>query len=173
MGDRSAYDFQFRSLDGAAMPLGDFEGRVLLIVNTASRCGFTRQYAALETLSREREVQGLTVIGIPCNDFGGQEPGAEPEIGDFCRSEYRVTFPLTSKAHVRGSEIAPFYRWAGGQAGFLGRPLWNFHKYLIGRDGRFITWFSSLTKPESAKIARALDHALAGPRAGEGTILAL
>ncbi len=103
----------------------------------------------------------LTVLGVPCNQFGGQEPGSEVEIGAFCQKNYGVTFPLTAKCDVTGDDAHPFYIWAGEQAGLLGRPKWNFHKYLIARDGQFIDWFSTRTKPDGPKIVAAVKAALA------------
>ena len=156
----NAHDFDFTALDGKPLPLAQFKGRVLLVVNTASACGFTPQYAELEELWKQYEGQGLTVLGVPCNQFGGQEPGSETEIGAFCQKNYGVTFPLTAKCAVKGKEQHPFYAWAGEQAGLLGRPKWNFHKYLIGRDGQFIDWFSTQTKPMGPKITAAVKAAL-------------
>ena len=106
------------------------------------------------------KARGLVVLGVPCNDFGAQEPGTADEIAKFCQVNYGVTFPLTAKAVVKGGHAHPFYQWAGEQAGLLGRPKWNFHKYLIGRNGEFIDWFSSPTSPMGPKIGKALDAAL-------------
>jgi glutathione peroxidase len=156
----NAYDFKFEALDGKALPLSGFKNRVLLIVNTASECGFTPQYAGLEELWQRDRGQGLTVIGVPCNQFGKQEPGTAAEIGAFCEKNYGVTFPVTTKVDVKGKAAHPFYIWAGGKAGAIGQPVWNFHKYLIGRDGEFIDWFSSATKPTGPKITRAINAAL-------------
>lgn len=156
----NAYDFTFEALDGSALPLSGFKGRVLLIVNTASECGFTPQYAGLEELWQRDRARGLTVIGVPCNQFGKQEPGTADEIGLFCEKNYGVTFPMTAKVDVKGRGAHPFYVWAGGKAGVIGQPVWNFHKYLIGRDGELIDWFSSATKPTGPKITRAVTAAL-------------
>ncbi|MFT3987361.1 glutathione peroxidase [Aestuariivirga sp.] len=157
----TAYDFSFTAIDGAPLPLSSFRGKVLLVVNTASECGFTPQYEGLEQLWQARKGQGLVVLGVPCNDFGAQEPGTSGEIAQFCKVNYGVTFPLTTRSVVKGAEAHPFYKWAGEQAGLIGRPKWNFHKYLIGRQGEFITWFSSVAKPTGPKIGKALDQALA------------
>lgn len=156
----NAYDFTFDGFDGGPLPLSDFKNRVLLIVNTASECGFTPQYAGLEELWQRERDKGLTVIGVPCNQFGKQEPGTAAEIGAFCEKNYGVTFPMTAKVDVKGRAAHPFYVWAGGKAGVIGQPVWNFHKYLIGRDGAFIDWFSSATKPAGPKITRAVAAAL-------------
>jgi glutathione peroxidase len=155
-----AYQFVFTALDGSALPLSRFAGKAMLIVNTASQCGYTPQYKDLEALWKARHDQGLAVIGVPCNQFGRQEPGSEAEIAQFCEVNYGVTFPLTSKCDVKGKSAHPFYRWAAGKAGAEGEPQWNFHKYLIGRDGRFAGWFSSQTKPLGPKIAKALEPVL-------------
>jgi glutathione peroxidase len=156
----NAYDFEFAALDGGPLPLKQFAGQVMLVVNTASECGYTPQYEGLEALWQEKRGAGLVVIGVPCNQFGGQEPGDAAEIGAFCQKRFGVTFPLTEKCAVRGKQAHPFYVWAGEQAGLLGRPKWNFHKYLIGRDGAFIDWFSTQTTPQGPKITRAIDEAL-------------
>jgi len=156
----TAYDFSFTAIDGAPLPLSSFRGKVLLVVNTASECGFTPQYEGLEQLWQARKAQGLVVLGVPCNDFGAQEPGTSGEIAQFCKVNYGVTFPLTARTVVKGAEAHPFYKWAGERAGPIGRPKWNFHKYLIGRQGEFITWFSSVAKPTGPKIGKALDQAL-------------
>jgi glutathione peroxidase len=156
----NAHDFTFTALDGTPLPLAQFKGRVLLVVNTASACGYTPQYAGLEELWKAHGSEGLTVLGVPCNQFGGQEPGSAMEIGAFCERNYGVTFPLTAKYDVKGEAAHPFFVWAGEQAGLLGRPKWNFHKYLIGRDGGFIDWFSTQAKPTGPKITAAIKAAL-------------
>jgi len=161
--EQTAHDFTFTAIDGAALPLKQFAGKIVLVVNTASECGSTPQYEGLEQLWQENKDRGLVVLGVPCNDFGGQEPGTESQIASFCQKNYGVSFPLTAKAHVKGKAAHPFYQWAGEQAGLLGRPKWNFHKYLIGRDGRFVDWFSTQAKPTGPKIRRALEEALTAP----------
>lgn len=155
-----AYDFAFTRLTGEKLPLAEFRGQAVLVVNTASECGYTPQYEELEQLWQANKDKGLVVLGVPCNQFGGQEPGSEAEIGAFCRKNYGVTFPLTSKNDVKGKAAHPFYIWAGKEAGLLGQPKWNFHKYLIGRDGSFAGWFSSAAKPTGPKIRKALEQAL-------------
>ncbi len=155
-----AYDFSFTRLTGEALPLSQFRGQAILVVNTASECGYTPQYAELEKLWQAMKDNGLVVLGVPCNQFGGQEPGTEAEIGAFCRKNYGVSFPLTAKNDVKGNMAHPFYKWAGEEAGAEGQPKWNFHKYLIGRDGSFIGWFSSETKPTGPKIKKMLQKLL-------------
>ena len=157
---KTAHDFSFTGIDGKPLPLAQFEGKVLLVVNTASECGFTPQYEGLEELWKTYGEKGLVIVGVPSNDFGGQEPGSSQEIATFCKINYGVTFPLADKTVVKGDAAHPFYKWAGEQAGLMGRPKWNFHKYLIGRDGRFVDWFSTQTKPTGPKIKAAVEAAL-------------
>ena len=159
--ETSLHDFALTGIDGKPMPLSQFAGRVVLLVNTASECGYTPQYQGLEKLWLDCKDKGLVVVGVPCNDFGAQEPGEAAEIATFCEVNYGVTFPLTAKTVVSGEAAHPLYRWAGAQAGMLGRPSWNFHKYLFGRDGKFVDWFSTPTKPSSGKIIAAVEKALA------------
>jgi glutathione peroxidase len=160
MAETTAYDFTLTGIDGKPMSLAQFKGHPLLIVNTASECGYTPQYEDLEKLWLAYKDKGLVVIGVPSNDFGGQEPGTAEEIASFCKLNYGVTFLLADKTVVKGAKAHPFYQWAGEQAGMLGRPKWNFHKYLIGSDGRFIDWFSTQTKPMSPKVTAAVDKAV-------------
>jgi glutathione peroxidase len=156
----NAHDFAFKRLTGEALPLKDFKGKAVLIVNTASECGYTPQYEELEKLWQANKDKGLVVLGVPCNQFGAQEPGTEAEIGAFCRKNYGVSFPMTAKNDVKGKEAHPFYQWANKEAGPSGQPKWNFHKYLIGRDGSLAGWFTSQTKPTGPKIHKALEKVL-------------
>lgn len=158
--DQTAYDFIFESLKGEPMPLEDFEGRPLLIVNTASKCGFTPQYKELEAIWRKYADDGLVVIGVPSNDFSNQEPGNAAEIANFCEINFGVDFPLTEKVHVTGTQTHPLFQWLAKEGGFLSKPRWNFYKYVIGRDGKLVDWFASTTTPGSAKVERALKKAL-------------
>ncbi|HEV2676159.1 MAG TPA: glutathione peroxidase [Aliidongia sp.] len=157
---KTAYDFELVTLKGERFDLAPFAGRPLLIVNTASRCGFTPQYAGLSEVWKRHRAEGLLVIGVPSNDFGQQEPGGAGEIGAFCEANYGVDFPMMEKVHVRGPGAHPLFRWLAAEGGFFARPRWNFFKYLIGRDGQLKDWFASPTKPESAKIGRALRRAI-------------
>ena len=157
----SAFGFQFNSIEGNNMPLSDFEGKVLLVVNTASKCGFTKQYKGLVKIWKRYADHGLVVIAVPSNDFGGQEPGKEEKIKDFCEVTYGVDFPMTEKTVVSGVSAHPFYRWANETVGAVGQPRWNFHKYLISRDGQIVQWFSSITSPDSAKVIKAIEKQLA------------
>jgi glutathione peroxidase len=159
--ESGAHIFSFTAIDGAPLPLSAFRGKALLVVNTASRCGFTSQYERLQALWMRHRDEGLVVIGVPCNQFGGQEPGGSGDVIRFCAERYRISFPLTMKVDVRGASAHPFFAWAAEQAGFLGRPRWNFHKYLIGRDGGFRTWFSTFTNPEALRVNAAITRALA------------
>lgn len=158
----SAHDFVFVSLAGREpLPLSRYRGRVLLIVNTASRCGFTPQYAKLQALHERYRDRGLVVIGVPSNDFGGQEPGSEAGIARFCAARFGVSFPLTAKVRVRGPDAHPFYRWARAWFGFAGAPRWNFHKYLVARDGRLVDYFHAFTPPDAPRLIRAVEAELA------------
>jgi glutathione peroxidase len=158
---KSAYDFSFKTLVGeAAMPLSAFKGKVLLVVNTASQCGFTSQYTGLEKLYKDYKDRGLVVIGVPSNDFGGQEPGSSEEIAKFCKLNYGVSFPMASKEVVSGDGAHPFYGWAKSTLGFGTAPKWNFHKYLVDKNGKLIDHFNSTTGPDSQSLVDAVEKAL-------------
>jgi glutathione peroxidase len=160
---RQPIDWSTVSLDsigGGPLPAGDYKGRVVLLVNTASLCGFTGQYRGLEELWRKYKDKGLVVLGVPSNDFGGQEPGSKEEIKRFCEATFDVTFPLADKQSVIGPDAHPLYRWAAVQTGPLGTPSWNFHKILIGRDGRVIDWFTAMSGV-GPKLDSAIEAALA------------
>lgn len=159
--DKSAFDFDFQSLKGQPMPLSAFAGQPVIIVNTASKCGFTPQYKGLEEVWQQHKAKGLVVLGVPSNDFGGQEPGDSMEISQFCEINFGVDFPLTEKVHVKGSDAHPLFEWIGRQGGMLAKPRWNFYKYFIGRDGTLKTWFSSVTTPDSAKFQSAVKKLIA------------
>ena len=156
----TAYDFTFPAIDGTQMALDAFKGRPLLIVNTASACGFTPQYDGLQALHEAYAEKGLVVIGVPSNDFGKQETGTSAEIATFCEVNFNIRFPLADKIKVKGDDAHPFYQWAKSQVGFASRPRWNFHKYLIGRDGQIVDWFSSMTSPDSDKMIKAIESVL-------------
>ena len=148
----SIYDFTARRLDGSEQSLADYRGRVLLIVNSASACGFTPQYAGLEKLYRDLKDQGLTVLGFPCNQFGAQEPGDEDAISAFCKKNYGVTFPMFAKVEVNGEGAHPLFKFlTRAKRGFLGseKIKWNFTKFLVGRDGEVASRYASTTKPEA------------------------
>jgi glutathione peroxidase len=150
----NVYDFTANSLDGKPVSLRDYAGKVLLIVNTASKCGFTPQYEGLEALYQKYRGQGLAVLGFPCNQFGAQEPGTADEIGSFCQKNYGVSFPMFEKIDVNGEGAHPLYRWLkSGAKGLLGSEAikWNFTKFLIDRNGNVIDRFAPTTKPEDLK----------------------
>lgn len=157
----SAYDFEFTSIDGTPMKLSQWRGKPLLVVNTASFCGFTKQYTGLQELWSRYEKEGLIVVGVPSNDFGNQEPGSDGEIKKFCEGGFGITFPLTTKQHVVGAQADPFFKWAAAAAGPDGAPQWNFHKYLIGRDGKLLRSFASKTSPMSPQLTEWVEKALA------------
>lgn len=160
---KTAFDFVVNRLAGGTLPLREFAGRPMVIVNTASKCGFTPQYAALEALWTENRARGLVVLGVPSNDFGRQEPGSAAEIAAFCTTQYNIDFPLAAKVSVTGRDAHPLFRWLAGEGGYFARPRWNFYKYLIGRDGSLKTWFSSLTSPGSARFKAAIAELVAPP----------
>ena len=140
-----------------------YAGKVVLLVNVASKCGFTRQYSGLEALYKKYKDKGLVVIGVPSNDFGGQEPGSAAEIKAFCTAKFDVTFPLMAKIHVKGAEKHPLYAaLTGPDSAFPGEVKWNFQKFLIGRDGRLLGRFESQVTPESPRLIQAVEAALAG-----------
>ncbi|WP_256809264.1 glutathione peroxidase [Bradyrhizobium sp. Bra64] len=156
----SAFAFTFPALSGEDIRLAAFTGRPLLVVNTASLCGYTPQYAGLQDLWTEFRERGLAVIGVPSNDFGGQEPGGTSEISETAHHQYGVTFPIAAKAVVVGAKAHPFYKWAA-EARPREVPKWNFHKYLIGRDGYIAAVFSSAVEPADTRIKTAIAKALA------------
>lgn len=157
----SFHDFQFTAIEGQPLPGSSFAGKAVLVVNTASFCGYTKQYAGLQALYDQYKDQGLVVLGVPSNDFGAQEPGKETEIKEFCETNFAINFPMTTKQKVKGADAHPFYQWAAGQVGMLGSPKWNFHKYLITPDGALKDWFSTTTAPDAAKLVKAVEQALA------------
>jgi len=157
----TAHDFDFTTLDGKPLPLKSFAGKAVLVVNTASECGYTPQYAGLQKLWQAQRDQGLVVLGVPSNDFGQQEPSDEAAIGRFCATRYKVDFPMTAKQKVVGGAAHPFYRWIAAELGEAGSPRWNFHKYLIGRDGTLAGAWPSGVAPESKELAQAIAEALA------------
>jgi len=158
----SVYDFTMETIDGRAQPLSVYKGQVLLIVNTASKCGFTKQYAGLEPLYEKYKDRGLVVLGFPANNFMGQEPGTNEEIQQFCTLKYNVTFPMFGKIAVKGGDIHPLYAWLTAHPN--GAPVsWNFNKFLIGRDGNVIAHFGSRTAPESEELTAAIETALTRP----------
>jgi glutathione peroxidase len=157
----TAHDFSFTSIEGQPLPLSQFKGHPVLVVNTASKCGLTPQYEGLEDLYREYRDKGLVVLGVPCNQFAGQEPGTEAEIASFCSLNFNVDFPMTAKVDVKGANTHPFYAWARDQLGEAAEPKWNFHKILIGPEGQAVTAFGSRTEPMDPEVKSAVDSELA------------
>ena len=155
MSRMTAFAFSFAGLDGADIRLGALAGKPILVVNTASQCGYTPQYAGLQELWTRYRARGLTIIAVPSNDFGGQEPGGVAEITATANKEYGVTFPLAAKADVVGANAHPFYKWAASERP-LETPKWNFHKYLVGRDGHIAAVFASAVEPMEARVVDAV-----------------
>ena len=156
----TAYGFSFPALDGGDIRLADFAGKPLMVVNTASLCGYTPQYAGLQELWKEFHGRGLTIIGVPSNDFGEQEPGGSKEIAETAQHQYGVNFPIAAKAVVKGANAHPFYKWAA-EARPKDLPRWNFHKYQIGRDGYIADVFPESVEPADTRIKTAIARALA------------
>jgi len=158
-GAASVYEFTLNSIDGAPAPLTAYKGKVLLLVNVASKCGFTPQYKALEAVYQKYQDKGLVIAGFPANNFGAQEPGTNEEIKTFCTRTYSVTFPMYAKISVRGADIAPLYEFLTKSTG--GDIKWNFTKFLIGKDGRIVVRFEPAVKPDSPEVTAAIEKALA------------
>jgi glutathione peroxidase len=157
----SAHAFSFPAIDGGStLRLADFKGRPVLIVNTASECGYTPQYAGLEELWLRYRDRGLVVLGVPANDFGAQEPGSEAVIQSFCRTSYGVDFPMTAKQTVIGGTAHPFYRWVVAEFGEAAAPRWNFHKYLVAPDGSLAALWPADVEPLAPEITEAVEAAL-------------
>lgn len=162
MSRPTAYAFSFTGLDGKPIRLAEHAGKPILIVNTASQCGYTPQYTGLQELWTRYRERGLLIVAVPSNDFGGQEPGGSAEIMKTAQQQYGVSFPLATKAEVRGASVHPFYRWAAlqrpGEA-----PRWNFHKYLVGRDGHITAVFPSRVDPMDASVITAIEREFRSP----------
>jgi glutathione peroxidase len=156
----SAHDYSFTAIDGKPLDLKHFAGKAVLVVNVASYCGFTPQYTDLQELHETYGPKGLVVLGVPSNDFGAQEPRSEGEIAKFCESMYAVTFPLTAKQKIIGPDAHALYGWIAAQAGEGAAPKWNFHKYLIGKDGGLLGAWPSRVRPRSSEIVEAVEAAL-------------
>ncbi|MGJ5814288.1 glutathione peroxidase [Paludibaculum fermentans] len=154
----SIYDFTMNSIDGKSTPLKSYEGKVVLVVNVASKCGFTPQYTGLENLYQKYHSKGFVIVGVPANNFGGQEPGTDEEIKTFCSRNYNVTFPIMSKVSVKGADMTPLYQYLTAAKG--GDVKWNFTKFLVGKDGKVIERFESKVAPESPELTAAVEKAL-------------
>jgi glutathione peroxidase len=155
-----AQDFDFTAIDGGKLPMKKFTGKPVLLVNVASACGLTPQYSDLQKLHEQYGPKGLVVLGVPCNDFGAQEPGSEKEIKSFCQTSFGVSFPMTAKEHVIGAKAHPLYQWIGKELGEDQLPRWNFHKYLIGKNGELLGSYPSKMAPRSPELVQAVQEAL-------------
>ena len=153
----TAYDYKFNSIDGDLIKLSQYKGKVIVVVNVASRCGYTPQYEDLQTLWSEYKSKNLVVLGIPTNNFR-QEPGNNKEIKNFCETNFGITFPMTEKISVIGNNSHPFYKWARKDYGIGAIPKWNFHKIIIGKDGKVAETFTSITKPSSKKFIKVIEN---------------
>lgn len=153
----SAFDFGFTAIDGTPLPLAQFRGKAVLVVNTASQCGYTPQYAGLQELWRRYRERGLVVLGVPSNDFGGQEPGSAAEIKEFCETSFDVDFPLTEKQRVVGGNAHPLYRWLAAELGEGAMPRWNFHKFLIAPNGKVAEVFPTRIEPTAPQVIEAVE----------------
>ena len=157
---KTFFDFKINSINGEELDLSSFKGKTILLVNVASKCGFTNQYDDLQKIYDDFRDKGLIVIGIPTNQFGGQEPGSEKEIKNFCETNFNITFPMTSKYEVKGDNAHPVYIWAKDTFGKSTVPKWNFHKILINKNGKVVDTFASFTGPMSKKIINKLNQIL-------------
>ena len=151
-----AYEFKFKGLSGELIKLSDYENKVIIVVNVASRCGFTKQYDDLQNLWNNYKDKGLVVIGIPTNDFK-QEPASNADIKNFCEQNFNINFPMTEKINVLGNEAHPFYKWAKDNYGKAAIPKWNFHKVIIGKDGKIADTFASITSPSSKRFINSIE----------------
>lgn len=158
----SVHDIKVRDIDGKEISMNAFKGKVMLVVNVASKCGYTKQYDALQATHQKYQDKGFAVMGFPCNQFGGQEPGSNEEIKQFCTSKFNVTFPLFDKIEVNGANRHPLYTvLAGKDSPFPGDIKWNFTKFLVGKDGKVLKRFDSRTTPDSPEVIQAIEAALA------------
>ena len=157
---KTFFDFKINSINGEELDLSSFKGKTILLVNVASKCGFTNQYDDLQKIYDDFRDKGLIVIGIPTNQFGGQEPGSEKEIKNFCETNFNITFPMTSKYEVKGANAHPIYMWAKDTYGKSAVPIWNFHKILINKNGKIEDTFASFTGPLSNKVVKKIEEIL-------------
>ena len=160
--EKLAYDFEFKDLDGSALNLSNYKGKVLVVVNVASQCGFTKQYEDMQKIWEKYQEKGLVMIGGPSNDFGKQEPGSNTEIKNFCEAKFGITFPMTEKVSVKGTNAHPFYIWAEKNHGNSAIPKWNFHKIIVDKSGKIADTFTSITNPSSKKFTNRLDKLIKG-----------
>tara|TARA_B100001121_G_scaffold117862_1_gene103635 strand:- start:137 stop:676 length:540 start_codon:yes stop_codon:yes gene_type:complete len=157
--DKSFHDFSIESISGGDIKLADYKNKVVLLVNTASQCGFTPQYAGLQKIYDRYKDDGLVVLGVPSDDFK-QELSSDDDVKKFCEIRYGVNFPLTSIQKIKGESAHPLYKWISGNTSVIGQPRWNFHKYLISKEGQILNWFSSMTSPTSEGLLNQVEQAL-------------
>ena len=158
--EKLAYDFDFKNLDTTKLSLSDYKNKVIIIVNVASKCGFTNQYEDMQKMWKKYENRGVIILGVPSNDFGKQEPGNSKEIKKFCEAKFGITFPMTEKVVVKGEKAHPFYKWAEKNYGKSAVPKWNFHKIIIGKHGKIFDTFASITNPSAKKFIKSVEKAL-------------
>ena len=156
--DKLFFDLNIKSIDGEDLNFSKYKGKTILVVNVASKCGFTKQYSGLQELYDKYRENGFLVIGIPSNQFGGQEPGSNTEIKDFCETNFNITFPITDKVDVKGDNPHEIYTWAQKNYGKSAIPKWNFHKIIIGKNGKVVNTFSSITNPASDKFTKLIEE---------------
>ena len=157
--DKSFHDFSIESISGGDIKLADYKNKVVLLVNTASQCGFTPQYAGLQKIYDRYKDDGFVVLGVPSDDFN-QELSSDDDVKKFCEIRYGVNFPLTSIQKIKGESAHPLYKWISGNTSVIGQPRWNFHKYLISKEGQILNWFSSMTSPTSEGLLNQVEQAL-------------
>ena len=157
--DKSFHDFSIESISGEDIVLADYKDKVVLLVNTASQCGFTPQYAGLQKIYDRYKDEGFVVLGVPSDDFN-QELSNDDDVKKFCEIRYGVNFPLTSIQKIKGESAHPLYKWISGNTSVIGQPRWNFHKYLISKEGQIVNWFSSMTSPTSEGLLKQVEQAL-------------
>ena len=155
--EKLAYDFRFNDLGGSALSLSEYKGKVIVVINVASQCGFTNQYEDMQKVWQKYQDKGIVMLGVPSNDFGKQEPISNKEIKNFCESKFGISFPMTEKVPVKGPKAHPFYIWARENYGKSAIPKWNFHKIIIDRNGKIVETFSSIVNPSSKKFIKALE----------------
>ena len=155
--EKLAYDFQFNDLDGSPLSLSEYKGKIIVAINVASQCGFTSQYEDMQQIWEKYQSKGIIILGIPSNDFGQQEPGSNEDIKNFCEAKFGISFPMTEKVSVKGSDAHPFYIWARENHGKSAIPKWNFHKIIIDKNGKIAETFSSITNPSSKKFIKILE----------------
>ena len=158
--EKLAYDFSFNDIDGSELSLEIYKKKVIVVINVASNCGFTKQYEDMQKVWEKYENKGLVILGVPSNDFGEQEPGNNKEIKNFCEAKFGISFPMTEKVSVKGANAHPFYLWAKENHGKSAIPKWNFHKIIIGKDGKINDVFSSITNPSSRRFINGIEKAL-------------